>query len=46
MVTAMDAEGFGGCTNAGECVASCPKEIPFLSIANMNREYLRALRKH
>ena len=46
MVTAMDAEGFGGCTNVGECVASCPKEIPFFSIATMNREYLRALRKH
>jgi succinate dehydrogenase / fumarate reductase iron-sulfur subunit len=45
MVAAMDAEGFGGCTNTGECVASCPKEIPFVSIANMNREYLRAVRK-
>ncbi|PKW18622.1 succinate dehydrogenase/fumarate reductase iron-sulfur subunit [Saccharopolyspora spinosa] len=46
MVAAMDAEGFGGCTNSGECVASCPKEIPFFSITNMNREYLRTLRKH
>jgi succinate dehydrogenase / fumarate reductase iron-sulfur subunit len=46
MVTAMDAEGFGGCTNTGECVASCPKGIPFASIANLNREYLRAVRKN
>jgi succinate dehydrogenase / fumarate reductase iron-sulfur subunit len=45
MVAAMDAEGFGGCTNTGECVAACPKEIPLVSIANLNREYLRAVRK-
>ncbi len=44
MVAAMDAEGFGGCTNTGECVASCPKGIPLASIANLNREYLRASR--
>ncbi|HEV3355774.1 MAG TPA: succinate dehydrogenase/fumarate reductase iron-sulfur subunit [Pseudonocardiaceae bacterium] len=44
MVAAMDAEGFGGCTNAGECVASCPKGIPLASIANLNREFLRASR--
>ncbi|MFE0023751.1 succinate dehydrogenase/fumarate reductase iron-sulfur subunit [Amycolatopsis sp. NPDC059021] len=46
MVAAMDAEDFGGCTNVGECVASCPKGIPFFSITTMNREYLRAVRKH
>jgi succinate dehydrogenase / fumarate reductase iron-sulfur subunit len=44
MVQTMDAEGFGGCTNSGECVATCPKEIPFFSIVNLNREYVRALR--
>jgi succinate dehydrogenase / fumarate reductase iron-sulfur subunit len=44
MVAAMDAEGFGGCTNAGECVGSCPKGIPLASIANLNREFLRASR--
>jgi succinate dehydrogenase / fumarate reductase iron-sulfur subunit len=44
MVTAMDAEGFGGCTNSGECASACPKEIPFGSIANLNREYLKAVR--
>jgi succinate dehydrogenase / fumarate reductase, iron-sulfur subunit len=45
MVATMDAEGFGGCTNTGECVNSCPKEIPFASIVNLNREYLRASRR-
>jgi ferredoxin len=27
MVAQMDAEGFGACTNHGECEAACPKEI-------------------
>ncbi|MGP4017568.1 succinate dehydrogenase/fumarate reductase iron-sulfur subunit [Saccharopolyspora sp. 5N708] len=42
MVDTMDAEGFGGCTNTGECVASCPKGIPLTSIVNLNREFLHA----
>jgi succinate dehydrogenase / fumarate reductase iron-sulfur subunit len=45
MVAAMDEEDFGGCTNSGECVASCPKDIPFASIVNLNREFLRASRR-
>ena len=45
MVAAMDAEGFGGCTNTGECVSSCPKDIPFQSIVDLNRDFLRAVRK-
>lgn len=45
MVAAMDGEGFGGCTNTGECATACPKGIPLPSIAAMNREYLRALRR-
>jgi succinate dehydrogenase / fumarate reductase iron-sulfur subunit len=45
MVAAMDGQGFGGCTNTGECATACPKGIPLPSIAAMNREYLRALRK-
>ena len=44
MVETMDAEGFGGCTNTGQCVSSCPKEIPFFSIVDMNREYRKAVR--
>jgi succinate dehydrogenase / fumarate reductase iron-sulfur subunit len=46
MVAQMDAEGFGGCTNTGQCTVSCPKEIPFISIANLNKEYRRAVRSN
>jgi succinate dehydrogenase / fumarate reductase iron-sulfur subunit len=42
MVDRHDAEGFGSCSNEGECEAVCPKEIPITNIARMNREYLRA----
>jgi len=42
MVEAMDAEGFGNCTNHFECEAACPKGISVANIARMNREYLRA----
>ncbi len=42
MVTRMDEEGFGGCTNHGECEAACPKEIQMSAIYRMNADYLRA----
>jgi succinate dehydrogenase / fumarate reductase iron-sulfur subunit len=42
MVDQMDLEGFGMCSNEGECQAVCPKEISISNIARMNREYLRA----
>ncbi|MBZ4321538.1 succinate dehydrogenase/fumarate reductase iron-sulfur subunit [Streptomyces huiliensis] len=42
MVDTMDAQGFGGCTNTGECATACPKGIPLTAIGRMNREYLRA----
>lgn len=42
MVTQMDAEGFGNCTNYYECEAACPKEISTKFIARMNRDYLWA----
>ena len=42
MVTRMDDEGFGSCSNEGECEAVCPKEISIQGIARMNREYLKA----
>jgi len=45
MVEAMDAEGFGNCTNHFECMAACPKSIHVKFIAKMNREYLAAARK-
>jgi len=43
MVERHDAEGFGSCSNEGECEAVCPKEISISNIARMNREYLRAV---
>ncbi|MCB0347117.1 MAG: succinate dehydrogenase/fumarate reductase iron-sulfur subunit, partial [Bdellovibrionales bacterium] len=42
MVSAMDKEGFGACTNQYECEAVCPKGISVKYIARLNREYLRA----
>ncbi|HVX47642.1 MAG TPA: succinate dehydrogenase/fumarate reductase iron-sulfur subunit [Mycobacteriales bacterium] len=44
MVRQMDDEGFGGCTNTGQCVDSCPKEIPFFSIVQLNRDFRKAIR--
>ena len=45
MVAQMDAEGFGGCTNHGECEAACPKGVSMRWIARMNRELVRAMVK-
>lgn len=42
MVTQMDKEGFGNCTNTGACEIECPKGISIEYIAKMNREYLSA----
>lgn len=42
MVTQMDKEGFGNCSNEYECEAACPKEISVLHIARMNKEYRKA----
>lgn len=39
MVTTMDGEGFGACTNIGECEAACPKSISLDMIAHLNRDY-------
>lgn len=43
MVAKMDEEGFGSCSNEGECEAVCPKEIKMTNISHMNREFERAL---
>ena len=43
MVDRHDAEGFGSCSNEGECEAVCPKEISISNIARMNRDYVRAV---
>ena len=44
MVSQHDHEGFGGCTNIGECTAACPKEIPLDVISQLNRDLRKALR--
>jgi succinate dehydrogenase / fumarate reductase iron-sulfur subunit len=43
MVEQMEDEGFGSCSNEGECEAACPKEISMANIARMNRDYLKAV---
>jgi len=42
MVSQMDEEGFGNCSNTGACEVECPKGISLDNIARMNREYLSA----
>ena len=42
MINQADSEGFGSCSNEGECEAVCPKEIPIANIARMTREYIKA----
>jgi succinate dehydrogenase / fumarate reductase iron-sulfur subunit len=42
MVAAMDAEGFGACSNHYECEAACPKEISVRVIAELNRDFFKA----
>ncbi len=39
MINAMDAAGFGNCTNHYECEAACPKDIKRDVMAQMNRDY-------
>ena len=43
MIAMMDEEKFGSCSNHSECEAVCPKNISVRAIAQMNREYVRAL---
>ncbi len=42
MVTQMDKEGFGYCSNEKECELACPKAISIRNIARMNREFLKS----
>ena len=42
MVQQMDAEGFGDCSNFGECEAVCPAAISIFNIGRMRREYMKA----
>ncbi len=42
MVSAMDAAGFGSCSNHYECEAACPKDISRDVMAQLNRDYAAA----
>jgi len=42
MVSQMDEEGFGACTNTGACEIECPKGISITNIARMNREFIKS----
>jgi succinate dehydrogenase / fumarate reductase iron-sulfur subunit len=42
MVAAMDAAGFGACSNHGECEAACPKGISLKFIARLNQDLVQA----
>jgi len=42
MVTQMDKEGFGSCSNIGACEVECPKEIKLVNIARLNRYYYKS----
>ena len=44
MVAQQDREGFGGCTNIGECSHACPKGISMETISRLNHDLLGALR--
>lgn len=43
MAEQMAQEGFGDCSNHGECQAVCPQGISLDAIAKMRREYIRSL---
>jgi succinate dehydrogenase / fumarate reductase iron-sulfur subunit len=43
MVSKMDEEGFGNCTNTGACEVECPKGISLDNIARMNRDFLKSI---
>ena len=42
MVRQYNTEGFGSCTNIGECEAVCPKNIKLEVIARMNHDFIHA----
>ncbi len=43
MIEQADGEGFGSCSNEGECEAVRLKEISISNIARMTREYMGAM---
>ena len=42
MVSQMEKEGFGSCSNEYQCESACPKGISVKYIARLNKEYLSA----
>lgn len=45
MVEQHDAEGFGGCTQIGECTAVCPAGIPLDMISQLSHDVLSSISK-
>lgn len=45
MVEQMEKEGFGACSNEGECEAVCPKGISTKHIQILQKEYIKAVLK-
>ncbi|MEX0944105.1 MAG: succinate dehydrogenase/fumarate reductase iron-sulfur subunit [Balneolaceae bacterium] len=43
MVDQMEKEGFGDCSNFAECEAVCPVGISISAIAQMRRDYMKAI---
>ena len=43
MISQMDGEGFGSCTNTGACEVDCPKEISINNIVKLNKSFLKNL---
>ncbi|RAG83340.1 succinate dehydrogenase/fumarate reductase iron-sulfur subunit [Streptacidiphilus pinicola] len=46
MIARHDAEGFGGCSQIGECTAVCPKDIQLEVISRCHRDVVTALFHH
>ena len=45
MVDQMEKEGFGACSNEGECEAVCPKGISTKHIQILQKDYIKAVLK-
>ncbi|HBQ61658.1 MAG TPA: succinate dehydrogenase/fumarate reductase iron-sulfur subunit, partial [Balneolaceae bacterium] len=43
MVEQMEEEGFGDCSNFAECEAVCPVGISISAIAEMRKDYMKAV---
>jgi succinate dehydrogenase / fumarate reductase iron-sulfur subunit len=41
MISQMDDEGFGSCTNTGACEVDCPKEISINNIIKLNKSFIK-----